>query len=172
MIAAVAVSLVLAATPSPDGDADALAVEISRLVITTGNYQAIVAQAANQASQMATAAAGGRAEELGPGFQAELRAGVAEMMSEVMPSYQDMVDMQAGLLVKHYTAEELRGMLDFYRTPLGQKVIRVMPQVSADVMGWMMSVLQERMPAASARFEARLKDWKKKQDVEPTPDPR
>lgn len=35
---------------------------------------------------------------------------------------------------KHFTAQDVAGMLRFYRSPLGQKVIAVMPETMADAM--------------------------------------
>jgi uncharacterized protein len=104
-----------------------------------------------------------KGQELGEGFMDEVRAGTEQMTAEIMPPYQEMVDMQAGLLVKHYTAAELKELLAFYQTSLGKKVIRIMPEVAADVMGWMQTVLKQRLPAAGERFKARLEAWKERQ---------
>jgi hypothetical protein len=60
--------------------------------------------------------------------------------------------MQAGLLVKHYTEGELKELLAFYKTPLGQKAIRIMPEVMQDVNGQMMVLMQQRLPAMMERL--------------------
>jgi hypothetical protein len=68
-------------------------------------------------------------------------------------SYQEILDIQAGLLAKHYTEAELRELLAFYRTPLGKKAIRVMPEVMADVNGQTTALLQQRIPAMMERLK-------------------
>lgn len=44
-------------------------------------------------------------------------------------------------------------LLAFYKTPLGQKSIRIMPEVAQDVNGLMMAVMQQRMPAVMERLK-------------------
>lgn len=164
MILAATAALLLTAAPAPAGDANALAVELSRLVLSPESYRQISTQTGRQVGQMVASSAQEQGQDLGPGFMDEVRAGTEQMMAEMMPPYQEMVDMQAGLLVKHYTAAELKELLAFYRTTLGKKVIRIMPEVSADVMGWMQTVLKQRLPQAGERFKARLEAWKARQD--------
>lgn len=43
------------------------------------------------------------------------------LMNGMIPAFQ-----------KHFTAEDIDGLLKFYRSPLGQKVIKEMPQVMAE----------------------------------------
>lgn len=43
------------------------------------------------------------------------------LMSGMIPAFQ-----------KHFTSEDIDGLLKFYRSPLGQKVIKEMPQVMAE----------------------------------------
>ncbi len=40
----------------------------------------------------------------------------------------------ARLYVRHYTAEEIRDIKKFYLTPVGQKTLRIMPQIAADTV--------------------------------------
>lgn len=46
-----------------------------------------------------------------------------QLIARMVPIYQ-----------KHFTAQDIDGLLSFYRSPLGQKVIREMPQTTAEVM--------------------------------------
>jgi uncharacterized protein len=36
------------------------------------------------------------------------------------------------IYVKHFTHDEVRALLDFYTTPVGRKVIRVMPMLAQE----------------------------------------
>lgn len=163
MSLAITAALLLAATPAAGRDASALAVELSALVLPPESYRQITAQTARQVGQMVVAAAQENGQAPADGLVEEVRAGAEEMTAEIMPPYQELVDLQAGLLVKHYTAAELKELLAFYRTPLGKKAIRIMPEVAADAMGWMQSVLKQRLPEAGERFMARLKAWRERQ---------
>ena len=44
---------------------------------------------------------------------------------------------------KHFTADELRDMIAFYRTPTGQKTIKVEPQIMAEGMAAFSSILPD-----------------------------
>ncbi|HEU5437474.1 MAG TPA: DUF2059 domain-containing protein, partial [Telluria sp.] len=48
---------------------------------------------------------------------------VDEMITEMVPLY-----------ARTYTADEIRQLSAFYQTPLGQKMLRTMPQLSAESM--------------------------------------
>ncbi len=42
----------------------------------------------------------------------------------------------------------------FYQSPLGQKAIRIQPEVTRDVMGWSQARMLARLPAAMERMTA------------------
>ncbi len=58
-----------------------------------------------------------------------------EMVREIIPVYE-----------KHLSMEDLRGILAFYRTPVGQKLLQVQPQITKDAM-IVMKVYAERRVA-------------------------
>jgi hypothetical protein len=62
----------------------------------------------------------------------EIEAAVREIAS-----YQEMVDLTAGLLAKYYTLDEIHQLAAFYKSPLGQKSMRIMPDLMRDSMGAM-----------------------------------
>ena len=59
---------------------------------------------------------------------------------------------------KFFTHREIKGMLKFYRTPLGQKTIRVMPQLLQDSMRvgqqWAEAIGPELQKRVQERFKA------------------
>jgi hypothetical protein len=135
-----------AGEPKQDGRA-AAAVELSRTVLTQETWdrtlKAANAQTAEQLVAMVQRSGGTVAPEFAAAFEAEF--------SKMVP-YQEIVDLQAGLLAKHYTEAEIRQLLAFYKTPIGQKMIRVMPEVTADVTAWSMSIMQQRMAGVMERL--------------------
>jgi uncharacterized protein len=53
-----------------------------------------------------------------------------EFMKEVKP--ETLIELTIPAYAKHYTDEEVLQLIDFYRTPLGKKVIEKMPLVAQE----------------------------------------
>ncbi len=149
-----AAAILLAASLAPHAaraaDPGPLAVELSRLALPEENWKKMQQTGAQQVAQYLQTMIAQSGEAVPPGLPAR----VTEEYVRAMPTYQEMLDLQAGLLVKHYTEAELRQLLAFYRTPLGRKAIRIMPEVAADASGQLMAMMQQRMPAVLERLKA------------------
>jgi hypothetical protein len=52
-----------------------------------------------------------------------------------------MADAPA-IYARHFSAQELRDMLAFYKTPTGEKALKVMPQLTAEVFQMVMQKMQ------------------------------
>ena len=63
--------------------------------------------------------------DLGDDFWLEVRASIdpEALISLTVPAY-----------TKHFSLEELDGLIAFYKTPLGQKVVSTMPEVMRETM--------------------------------------
>jgi hypothetical protein len=161
MIAATALALLLTAAPAPAPKATAPATpaaELARFALPEANWDRINEQTRAQVLQMLVTQL--RAQpDLPAGFEEELTRQTTEMWKTLMPSYQELVDFQAGLIAKHYTPDEQRQLLAFYRSPLGQKSIRLQPEIMQDAMGWMQTILQQRMRPAMEKMQERMKTW-------------
>jgi hypothetical protein len=151
---ALAALLVAIALPraSRGGDAAADAVQLSRLVISEGAYRKMHDAGLEQARRFLESWLAQNRITRPPEFYAR----VSQEFDGIMPSYQEVVDLQAGLLVKYYTDAEIRELNAFYRTPLGQKMIRVMPEAAADANAQMLAMMQQRLPGMMKRLQAEL----------------
>jgi uncharacterized protein len=133
------------AAPSP------LAVDVSRFVLSRDTWARMQRNTAEQAKQQIARTFGRSGTpvppEFGPRFEDELGKAL---------TYDEVTQIQARLLGKHYTASELKGLLAFYKTPLGQKVIRVMPEVTQDASEQMLSLYQQRLPQIMERLKPLL----------------
>ena len=62
---------------------------------------------------------------------------------------QALVDMMVRLYDKYYSADEIKGLLEFYSTPLGQKMAEAMPKLAAEAQQqggqWGQQLAQEAM---------------------------
>ncbi len=92
-----------------------------------------------QAIQQAQAAA--RKKPMSDDFWKKLRAS----LDTALP-YQEMLDDGAVQFAKHYTADELKRLLTFYQSPLGQKALKVMPQVMAEASAEFQKHMEARLP--------------------------
>ena len=63
-------------------------------------------------------------------------------------------------MAKHYTAEELRGLLTFYRSDLGQKSAGLTPMLMQETMSWDRTEGAKSMSGTSKEQSDDLKDGK------------
>ncbi len=55
-----------------------------------------------------------------------------EFMKKVNPN--DLIDLVVPIYDKYYTEEDIKALIAFYQTPIGQKTIKLMPQISQESM--------------------------------------
>ncbi len=129
-----------------------LAVELAKLSLPKANWETMMSDTVAQVREQIE----GAMRQQGKEPPADTGKAIAATMAEVMPTYQEMIDLQASLLAKHYAPGELQQLVAFYRTPLGQKTIDVQPRVLRDVNAYTSTRLAERMPQAMQRLADRL----------------
>ena len=66
-------------------------------------------------------------------------------MKEIIPIY-----------AKYFSEDDILQLIAFYETPLGQKMIEVMPQLTMDSMQVSMRWLQSKVPELQEQLKARL----------------
>jgi hypothetical protein len=81
----------------------------------------------------------------------EVRTVLREFMDEHF-RFEDLEPEMIRLYTDLYTEEEIRGMTAFYRTPLGQRVIETLPQLSAASTRIAQERLQTVMPQLIQRI--------------------
>jgi uncharacterized protein len=81
----------------------------------------------------------------------EFEAGMTAMMAEAM---QDAAPIYA----RHFTEQELRDILAFYRTPTGVKALQRLPQVLAESMAAMSSRLETSLTRTMDSFTRVLRE--------------
>ena len=69
----------------------------------------------------------------------------------------DFTSRTVAIYAKHFTHDDVRGLLTFYRSALGRKVISVMPTVLQESMAVGQQWGQEIMPGVMAKLEQRLR---------------
>jgi hypothetical protein len=108
----------------------------------------------------------GMTAQIWPKLQAELGAKVdaatlTELRSEFEAALKDFVidamKEAAPIYARHFSAQELREMTGFYRTPTGAKALQLMPKVMAEFFATLMPRMQAFDNSLKARITAVLK---------------
>jgi uncharacterized protein len=73
-----------------------------------------------------------------------------------------MFDAMIPAYEKNLTSKEVKAMIDFYSSPLGQSVLAKMPAVSVDAMKEMQPILLKSMEGMDTYMEAKIKELQKK----------
>jgi len=79
---------------------------------------------------------------------------ISKLMAEKMPSFMGQI---VKVYAKYFSHEEIKGLIAFYQTPLGQKTIRSLPQVVNESMLIGKAWAEGLEPELTRRIEARLK---------------
>ncbi|MBW3571561.1 MAG: DUF2059 domain-containing protein [Gemmatimonadetes bacterium] len=98
-----------------------------------------------------------RAMELGmeQGGMGEMTPEVRRVLREFMDEhfrYDEMEPEFIQMYAELYTEDEIRGMTAFYRTPLGQRMIETLPELSAASQ----SIVQQRLQAVMPELIQRI----------------
>ncbi|WP_426337273.1 DUF2059 domain-containing protein [Pseudoduganella sp. R-31] len=80
---------------------------------------------------------------------------MTEMLNSVFTDPGLMADMEAEMIAlysRHFTADELKQIAAYYRTPVGMKSMQLMPQVMAESMAIGQRVTMPRIQKAMEQF--------------------
>lgn len=83
-----------------------------------------------------------------------LPADASQRMQRAMKiaiSYDEIVYLTADAYVKHFTADEIRQIADFYQTSVGKKLARLQPEIMADIMPKISDTINDRVRKAMQR---------------------
>ena len=101
-------------------------------------------------------------EKLPPDFEERL----SKLMDEYFRSmpFDEMLQAMVPVYQKHFTKGDVDALLAFYSSPIGQKMIRELPAITAEAMEAMVPILREKMDVMSQRMQQEvaqmMKDYK------------
>ena len=84
-----------------------------------------------------------------------LKEEVNNVIEEALPTFAQLI---IPVYNKYYTAEEIKALIHFYSTDLGQKTIRIMPQLMSDSMSLGQQWGQALGPEIQKRVLKRFKE--------------
>lgn len=82
---------------------------------------------------------------------AEVEQGVPKIAAAISRTYSDptlvdeMLEAMVPIYARHYTADEMRQLATFYKTPVGAKTLRLMPQLMNEGMQVGQQIIMPRM---------------------------
>ena len=90
-------------------------------------------------------------DNLPPDFEARMN----KMSDEYLTTFPwaEMLDAMVPVYQKHFTKNDVDALVAFYSTPTGQKLIRELPEITAEAMQVMMPMLQKRMDSMTRRMQ-------------------
>ena len=97
--------------------------------------------------------------ELDAETEAKLRELARNYMAEIMG---DMGSMVSAILSKHFNEEELRELLAFHRSPVGQKSIEKMPLIMQESITLTQQKTMASVPELTERMRALIEEMKAK----------
>lgn len=122
-------------------DADAkLTMELVQLVTPKETYDAMISQ---MTQQMLGSIQAGGGKQLPPDTQTKVQKAVTEAVP-----YNDLAQWTVEIYAARFTTEEIRQLLTFYKTPVGRKAARMLPEISGEVGKKLGPIMMQRLPAA------------------------
>lgn len=152
-IAVLGLSLFLSAAPLP-AHADAkndLAAKLAAKVMPRETWDQMMAAIWDAQAPMFERMLEGK-----PEAGKKIAAIFKDRFSKALP-YQEMVDLQAGLLAKYYSPEELKSLIAFYDSPVGRKTLAVMPKITADAAAWSQQRMMNELPTLMQDLEQQVR---------------
>ena len=159
IIALIALSLILPgradAQGAPDPDANAAAKE---LVVTMGFTDQFKTMLPRMMQVIKPAALSGR-----PEMEREFDVMSAVIIKAASARVDEITDQMVQVYARHFSADELRQLTTFYRTPVGQKVLQTLPAVSQESM----AIGQNWGRTVGAEMQSKVNEELRKRGIKP-----
>jgi uncharacterized protein len=103
----------------------------------------------------------------------KLPADFEERMNKVMDDYmknlpiEEMLQAMIPAYQKHFTKGDIDGLVAFYSSPTGQKVIQELPAITAEAMQAMMPLMRKQIDVMTERMQEQVAQMKKESGVKP-----
>lgn len=138
VVSCATLSLVLDRDSAQAKSSEALALSLSKIMLTDEMYSQMLEQMGAGIAQSAGSAGG----KLPPDFAEKM----GRVVREALPR-NDLLQFNAEVYAKRFSDAELQQIIAFYQTPTGSKILREMPSVMREVMLKVGGLLPQRLPA-------------------------
>jgi uncharacterized protein len=140
LVLSLAVAGVTGAAGRAVADADPkVTMELVQLVTPQETYQMIVTTMTTQ--MMASL------QQSGAKMPADAANKMSKAVMEALP-YKDLAQWIVEIYASHFTTDEIKQMITFYKTPVGKKAAKLLPEISGETSKKMGPIVMQRLPAA------------------------
>jgi uncharacterized protein len=101
-------------------------------------------------------------DKLPPDFEARMNK-MTDDMFKALP-WDDMLDAMVPVYQKHFTKGDVDALVAFYSTPTGQKLIKELPEITAEAMQNMMPLLRKSMDTMNQRLQKEIAAMEQRHD--------
>lgn len=137
----------------PPPDALRAATSLTSLVSPT-----VISEASTQVLNQTWPTIEGSLRNMYPGLDADTAAELRQAFESVQNAYAtDLNKESPAIYARYFSADELRDMLAFYRSPTGAKMLKVMPQITAEMMAAIMQKAESLQTETSQAFDVILR---------------
>jgi hypothetical protein len=138
-----------------EGEPDEFRAGVEELVRLTGSTS-MGEQLANEVFRSAVASMRQSNPDLPPRVAVIAQEVASETFGSLFADEKRLVDLYVPIYKRHFSQEELDEIIRFYRTPVGEKTIRVMPMVVQEFMQATQPWVQEATPRFTQELQRRL----------------
>jgi len=120
-VALIAMSVAAQAQKKPSAAGMATAKELVKVTGATALFTPLIAGVVEQAKIVFL--------QQNPALSNDLNEIAAQIRDELAPRFSQLTDEVARLYASHFTEQDLKQILAFYKSPVGQKMLKEQPQV-------------------------------------------
>ena len=113
--------------------------ELVQLVTPQDTYQAMISTMTTQ--MMASLS------QSGAKMPADAANKMGKAVMEALP-YNDLAQWTVEIYASRFTTDEIKQMIAFYKTPVGKKAAKLLPEISGEIGKKMGPIVMQRLPAA------------------------
>ncbi len=120
-VAVVAISSAAQAQKKPSAAAVETANELVKVTGATALFNPLISGVVEQAKIVFL--------QQNPGLSGDLNEIAVKIRTDLAPRFSELTDEVGRLYAQHFTEQELKAILAFYKSPVGQKMLKEQPQV-------------------------------------------
>lgn len=117
-------------------------------------YDKVLAQMNNAVSDSLEVALRQRFPQIDAGSIKVVREVAEETYAGLKPQ---IVKFVGAFMVQNFSEDDIRKLIEFYKTPTGQKSLALMPKMTQEMMAWLIPMTQPLQLELRAKLQERLK---------------
>jgi len=145
-----------AAEPRQQTISPALAKDVQRLMDVTGSLKVGEQMAGATVDQVIKSMRAAN-PNLPPRATEIIRATIDAEFKKAFAPGGDMANLLTGVYAKHFTQDDIRGLIAFYESPLGKKVVEALPAVAQESIALGNQWAVSRMPQIVQDLQTKLR---------------